>query len=181
MSDTIDNTDVSDQAAIGKALERARLRVGLSTVDAASRLGLSDRHLAYLEAGIKTPADDLMLDMAKLYGVEITAFGQRAEAMRRSPRIDEELGRLWIGWTPVAIRGAGNERLISDLAAAIRENRGLAPQHPVYLREREVPLIASLVDLDDDEVGALLAKHFHIALDEANALVEEMISGLSDR
>jgi hypothetical protein len=44
-----------------------------------------------------------------------------------------------------------------------------------------VPLIASLLDLDDDEVAASLAKHFRITLDEADALVGEMISVLSDR
>ncbi len=175
-ADYLEQRRLATQASIGAALEKARRRIGLSLETAAAELRLTERNLDHYEAGIRTPSPGMLLEMADLYGTKVEAFGRRDPAPRLPPHIDYESETLWIGWTPISLSAgsADNAHVIRSLAAAIRSMRSLSESKPVYLREAEIPLIASLLDLDDVDLPTVLMKFLGLTYIESEDLVQAM-------
>lgn len=175
-SDYIEERRSASQVPVGRALEQARRRVGYSTATAAESLHISERELANFESGLRTAPPSLITDMAALYGVKSEMFGSRLLVPRLEPHIDPEEQTLWLGWTPIALETgtAKNRHLIRSIASALRSMRNLGETEPLYLREKELPMIGSLLDLDDEDLPTLIMHWFRLTLNEVNDVLEKM-------
>lgn len=60
-----------DEAALGRAIARARLAAGLTLEQAAERSGVSRRHIIDIERAIKTPTVPILYAIAYSLGVRV--------------------------------------------------------------------------------------------------------------
>lgn len=60
-------------------LEQARLKKGMSQIDAAKALGVSQAAYSYFESGLKTPSFAVIVEIAKLFDVSIDLLAGRKE------------------------------------------------------------------------------------------------------
>ncbi len=166
----------NSQVAIGLALEKARRRMGHTAAGAAGALRISERELGHFESGLRTPSAGMLMEMAELYGTKVAAFGSRDLALRLPPYIDYGEKILWIGWTPVRLDcgSADNTHVVRSIASALRSMRSLSETRPVYLRANEIPLIGSLLDLEDPDLAATMMHYFGFTYVEAEAVLMRM-------
>ena len=75
-------------------LRSGRLRVGLTQVEAASRLGLSQPYLSQLECGRRRLTARVARGMRRLYGLPATSLPLPAEPSRRGAGADKLPGQL---------------------------------------------------------------------------------------
>lgn len=60
-------------------LEQARLKKGMSQIDTAKALGVSQAAYSYFESGLKTPSFAVIVEIAKLFDVSIDWLAGRTE------------------------------------------------------------------------------------------------------
>ena len=159
----------------GLALEKARRQVGFSTEDAAQHLGISLNALGDFESGLRTPNDELIAAMSRLYGVEPGRFASRPWVPRVPARYDANEGVLWMGWTARHVREGDNEQIVCAIAATLRTLRSLTDSSPVHLRPSELPLLARLFDLADPDLENIMMRHLNISPTDALGLINEMV------
>lgn len=178
-ADDLERLRRSTQARVGAALEKARRRLGVSRFDAAERLGLTERDMEHFEQGVRTPSPSLLNEFAAAYGTKVEAFGSREMASRVPPHIDWADKTLWIGWTPIPLGAGGNRQVVHNLGVAIRSMRNADDVTPLYLRERELPLIASLLDLTDEDLPLILMRELRLSYTESMDTLMKMEAAFS--
>jgi transcriptional regulator with XRE-family HTH domain len=166
----------SNEVPTGEALEKARRRVGFSVEGAAASLGVTTAALADFESGVRTPSEELISAMSKLYGVEKGRFASRPWVPRVPPRFDEETGVLWLGWCSIKVVPGDNDHLARSVAAAIRTMRSLTDDSPVRLRSSDLQLLGRLFDLDDELLPDRLASYLRLPPNEALGIVNTMVA-----
>lgn len=165
------------QLPVGEALVAVRQRSGYSLDSAARELGISVRHLLHIEAGLRTPSQELLGHIEEIYGFELDRLESRTWAERIPPRYDLETGTLWLGWLPIEAEAGENEKLVRSIAAALRTMRSMNDHQPVYLRGSEFPVLSPLFDLEDLHLPFYFMRYLHQTFQEASwlytALCEE--------
>lgn len=143
-------------AALAAAAASARSLVGYSIEGAADALGLTAAVLSEIEAGVLPIGEELQRTMEWRYGMTFDALV--AEMPGNSPRtpIDYNaaegvlrVGDFSIRWN---IGLDSNDDLLRDFASAVRRQRRTPPSVPVRLRSADLPVLATLLDLDDPEL-----------------------------
>ncbi len=167
---------VINEIPTGEALFKARLRVGHSIASAAMSLHIPPSALADYESGMRTPGDNLINEMADLYGVERHRLASRPWVPQVPPEYHPETNTLSMGWHTIQVHPGDNEHLIRSVAAVVRSMRSLAETSPVQLRELELPLLAKLIDLTDPKLPNLFGYYLGIGPDAALQLVNEMVA-----
>lgn len=164
---------------MGEALRSARLRMGWSVEAAAAELRLSARVLHHIEAGIRVPTGELLDTITELYGIDADELDTRLAAPHVPPSYDTESQTLWLGWMPVIIGdNADNDTILSCISSALRTMRKVADHQPVYIRDREIPILADLMDLDDEDLPFLTMSHLGYTWVEATTLVGELCASV---
>ncbi len=162
---------------LGHALETTRRAAGYSKGAAALRLGVTLRELDHYETGIRTPSVVTLGRIARLYDVELERFAARPYVPRVPPRIDRLSRTLTMGWVVIDLSPIDenpddrNAYLLGALADALRAMRTLTEAQPVYLRRAELPLLATLLDIDHRELPLLIMRHLSLTLTESTQLV----------
>lgn len=161
---------------VGDALERARHRVGFSVESAAAAVGISQRELGHIEAGLRTPQLDVLKALARIYGVDHNRFGSGRWVPRVPPRYDAEEALIWLGYFSVTFDRSlhDNNYLLQSVGGAIRTMRSLDSQMPVFLRSNEFALFADLLDLEDAELPQLMGHHLNLDSAHIEWLIEQL-------
>lgn len=170
----------TNEIPTGEALFKARLRVGHSIASAAMSLHIPPSALADYESGMRTPGDNLINEMADLYGVERHRLASRPWVPQVPPEYHPETKTLSMGWHTIQVHPGDNEHLIRSVAAVVRSMRSLAETSPLQLRGLELPLLAKLIDLTDPKLPNLLGYYLCIGPDAALTLVNEMVATVGD-
>jgi transcriptional regulator with XRE-family HTH domain len=165
----------SRQVPTGEALEKARRRVGFSSQDAADRLGLSARSLGDFESGLRTPSESVVEAMLELYGVEAGRIINRPLVPRVPPRYDRETQTLWMGWSAIHITENDNDRTLCSVAAALRSMRSFDHDQPLQIRAADLPLLAEILDLHDENLPDILMRYLRVSPTECLYLVNQMV------
>lgn len=171
---------------LGQALEGARRRVQFSIEAAAGQLGIDARELGLYECGLRSPRPDLLAAMGDLYGVDPSRLESRPFLPRIPPRIDRTSKTLELGWmtidlAPVEARPEeANEYLVRSIAGSLRTMRGLDVGQPVFLRRSEFPLLATLLDTDDDELAVLFMKYLSLSYSEVGDLIDGIAGSITN-
>ena len=63
-----------DFTAIGKAIKAARIASGLTQVDVADRLGITNRHLLDIESHGKAPSFIIFYNLVRMFNLSVDAF-----------------------------------------------------------------------------------------------------------
>ncbi len=167
----------SASQTLGDTLARTREEAEFSKGAAALRLGISLRELDHYEAGIRTPSVVTLGHLAALYNVATEHFAVRTQTPRVPPRIDRINRTLTIGWMVIDLSpidadpAERNTYLLGALGDSLRAMRTLTPAQPVYLRKAELPLLATLLDIDDADLTTVIMRHLALTLAEACDLV----------
>ncbi len=165
----------SHQVPTGEALEKARRRVRFTSEAASDALGISVRTLGDFESGLRTPSDAVVEAMLALYGVEIGRIVSRAWVPRVPPKYDREKQTLWLGWSAIHITENDNDQIVRSVAAALRSMRSLADDAPLQLRATDLPLLAQVLDLSDEELPDTFMKYLRLSPSDCLCLVNEMV------
>ena len=61
---------MSDTELIGQRIKRERLNLSLTQRDLARRVGVGAPHISKIEAGRESPSDELLCEIAKVFGCD---------------------------------------------------------------------------------------------------------------
>ncbi len=170
------NDQTTNEIPTGEALCKARRRVGHSIESAATAIHIPPSALADYESGMRTPGEDLINELADLYGVERRRLASRPWVPQVPPEYDSETRALSMGWHTIQVQPGNNEHLIRSVAAALRSMRSLAETAPLQIRGAELPLLSSLMDLSDPALTDIMVRYLGLAPDEALGLINEMVA-----
>ncbi len=169
---------------LGRALVRARERSRLSQEAAAQAVGLNRVLLSYYETGRRQPPLGVLVSLARLYGVPLSALLEGGEPRERAPATSEVLFRAAPGTLSDRSKAATQRfaelvdayvDLIEELGAPrpgpgsspFREVRARASRHDAARLAREVRDFLGLSSGPIDDLFHLLDEHvlvFRLAL-----------------
>lgn len=152
----------------------ARRRLGWSLDLAAREVGISPTHLDHIEVGVRSPDNELIARLAEVYGLDGERLEARARMERVPPRYDAETGKLWLGWLPIETVGFDNEQILTAIGSSLRTMRSLAEQHPVHIRDADLPVLAPLLDFEDRQLSRRLMTFLGLSPSEATVLVDKL-------
>ena len=151
---TQDNQKSGGSYPLGNALRDARLKLGWSLDRASDETEVSRRQLEHIEEGIRLPSVDTLQTLASAYGIDPAQLEQRPAARRVAPQYDETSERLKIGNASIAIpKGSSNDYILEMFGQVLRSLRDLEPHQPAYVRGPELPVLAWLLDLEDEQLA----------------------------
>lgn len=149
-----DNQD--EPNPLGQAAATARTVLGYSVAGAADRLGIPATILEQAESGSLEINDELKAMLEDCYGVELNSLAEkRPNHVPRTPMAyDAAQGILRVGTLGVRFRVGvdDNDLLLRGFSSAVRRQRQFPPSVPLQLRKADMPVLASLLDLDDPEL-----------------------------
>ncbi len=134
----------------------ARTVLGMSTMGAASKLGMTEALLEDIETGLIPMNPQLQQVFEECYGIDLSQShsGEREHAVRKELSYDAKAGILRVDDLGVRFRIGvdDNDVLFRGFSSAVRRLRRLAPSVPIRLRTADMPMLALLADLDDPEL-----------------------------
>ncbi len=161
---------------IGTLLEKSRRRLGYSTETVARELWLSKRELDNFESGMATPPNDIVERLAEFYGIDPERLtpGRIAERVAAPDEAGHEI--LYLAWAAVDLSetDGSNTQLLFKLSQTMRSIRGLAEGSPVSIRDDELEVIASVLDLDHVDFAGDLARAFGLSALETGELAARL-------
>lgn len=144
----------TDELAYAAATARSLL--GYSVEGASEALGVAVSILRDVEDGSAAINDELLQRMESCYGIKLESLlRKRPDYKPRTPiAYDAAQGVLRVGTLGVRFRLGldSNDVLLRGFSSAIRRQRQLPPSVPLQLRRADLPVLASLLDLDEPEL-----------------------------
>ena len=151
---TIDYNEIPKQR-LGEALTAARTMIGLQEQEAADSIGISVRKLRHWESGRKAPGPEMAEAIGRTYGLDLGG--------NLPPRVpiqfDADAGGVIIAdrVVPYTPGVSDNDDFLEGYVAVVRELRGLEPDTPIQLRSTDIQVLATVLDLTDDDLEDRLA------------------------
>ncbi len=159
--------------SFGDKVAEARTVLGMSKMGAASTLGMTESLLQDIEDGLVPMNDHLKTLFEETYGIDLAMVqdGPREKVERKLMSYDAEAGILRIDDLGVRFRVGedDNDVLFRGYSSAIRRLRRLAPSVPLRLRAADMPVLASLADLEDPELDQRARFWFGQSLEEGQS------------
>lgn len=141
---------------LAHAAATARSLLGYSVEGAAEALDIPLSIMRDAEAGLVEINAELRERMEKCYGIDLDSLIKKSPDYKpRTPiAYDAAQGVLRIGTLGVRFRIGldSNDVLLRGFSSAVRRQRQLPPSVPLQLRKVDLPVLASLLDLEDPEL-----------------------------
>jgi transcriptional regulator with XRE-family HTH domain len=157
---------MSERRSTGTRVYAARQAKGLSLRRAARRLGVSPRMLRGWERGREDIPFSVRQAMVKLYGLAPETLVPERPGRGAAGR-DERSGTIRIGSVTFAVQDANDDSLRAFLAA-VRQERGLAPDAPLAVRAGDAEMLAELLGGTADDIVRNLQRL--LGVDETEAV-----------
>src|SRR5918999_5551529 len=157
---------MSERRSTGNRVFAAREAKGLSLRRAARRLGVSPRVLRGWERGREDIPFAVRQGMVKLYGLAPEVLVPERPGRSAAGR-DERNGTIRIGSVTFTAQDANDDSLRAFLAA-VRRERGLAPDEPLAVRASDAAMLAELLGGTAEEIVRNLQRL--LGLDEREAV-----------
>lgn len=141
---------MSARRSTGNRVFAAREGKGLSLRRAARRLGVSPRMLRGWERGREDIPFAVRQAMVKLYSLPAEVLVPERPGRDAAGR-DERSGTIRIGSVTFTVQDANDDSLRAFLAA-VRQERGLAPDAPLAVRASDAEMLAELLGGTADEI-----------------------------
>ncbi|MGH9011071.1 MAG: helix-turn-helix domain-containing protein [Acidimicrobiia bacterium] len=141
---------MSERRSTGSIVFAAREAKGLSLRRAARRLGVSPRMLRGWERGREDIPFAVRQAMVKLYGLSPEVLVPERPGRSAAGR-DERSGTIRIGSVTFTAQDANDDSLRAFLAA-VRRERGLAPDVPLAVRASDAGVLAELLGGTAEEI-----------------------------
>jgi hypothetical protein len=146
----------NESSELAHAASTARSLIGYSVEGAAEAMNVAASIIQDAEDGTVEINGELRVRMETCYGVALESL------LRKSPEYDQRApigydaaqGVLRIGTLGVRFRMGldSNDVLLRGFSSGMRRQRQLPPSVPLELRKVDIPVLASLLDLDDPEL-----------------------------
>lgn len=150
--------DPAGPSTVADAIATARSLLGYSIEGAAERLGISASIIRDAESGEIEISTELQAAFEQGFGIELSKLvSTKAEHVPRTPiAYDATQGILRVGTLGMRFDAEqdDNDVLLRGFSAAVRRQRQLPPTAPIQLRAADLPVLATLLDLEDDELDA---------------------------
>lgn len=150
--------DPQNVSAMAHAAGTARTLVGYSVEGAATALGISTSLLSDIESGTVDLNAELQALIEDRYGIGLESLLREAPNYRpRTPiSYDAAKGILRVGTLGVRFRIGldDNDVLLRGFSSAVRRQRQFPPSVPLQLRRADLPVLATLLDLEDPDLDS---------------------------
>lgn len=141
---------------LAHAAATARSLLGYSVEGAAEALDIPVSIVRDAEEGLVEINAELRIRMEECYGIDLDSLIKKSPDYKpRTPiAYDAAQGVLRVGTLGVRFRIGldSNDVLLRGFSSAVRRQRQLPPSVPLQLRKVDLPVLASLLDLEDPEL-----------------------------
>ncbi len=167
-----------DTITTGQVLRRSRELSGLSERAAARALGVRRTTLRGWETDRVVPGPEQVELAAVVYG-----HGTEDIWADRAPLIDpEQPGLLVVGTERISVRSGDsdevdNRDVIERYLAAVRRQRGVDEHDDIPLRANDLGALSLVLDLDDEELQAILMDLLDLTAAGAQWAIRSMLVG----
>jgi len=140
---------------LGSLLRQARVASGYGLADLAARTDLTVVDLDDLEHGRRFVDDNLLDSLVKLYGVEDAGLvPERSQLI-----IDLDEGRIAVARTDITVgEMSGPDAILARYLALVYRLRDLAVGSPIELRDVDLDVLATALELETPEVEGRLKR-----------------------
>lgn len=141
---------------LAHAAATARSLLGYSIEGAAAALDIPVSIVRDAEEGLVEINSELRARLESCYGIDLGSLVRKSPDFKpRTPLgYDAAQGVLRVGTLGVRFRIGldSNDVLLRGFSSAVRRQRQLPPSVPLQLRKVDIPVLASLLDLEDPEL-----------------------------
>lgn len=156
---------------LGRLLESARRRIGLSEQAAANRVRVSVHEIYDFESGLRTPSQTLVELMCEAYGIEPARLASDVGmALGDGPQPN----KLFIAWYEVDLAEIDDAERLRRIGVTFRRLRSLSEERPVTIRDDELVLISRIIDTNDTNLPSHLARAFGIDATHAEVVAARL-------
>lgn len=138
------------------AIKTARSVLGYSVEGVSEQLNIPTAIIREAEGGELEINDELRAVFEKFYGIDLSTLVRKSSnyAPRTPVSYDPTKGIVRVGKLAIRFRLGvdDNDRLLRGFSSAVRRQRQLPPSVPLQLRSADMPVLATLLDLDDPEL-----------------------------
>jgi transcriptional regulator with XRE-family HTH domain len=171
----------SDIDAISPRLSDAFAKVrqirGLAIETSAAALGVTPRELRAIESGSAHPDPEMIARMADHYRIDADRLGTDVMIRPSDPGIDPDQCIIWFGWLPIEYGSnlGSNHSILNAVADGIRLLRSVGPTSSVRLRSKELDLVMTLLDLNDEHLIRDAVRAFRLPWKQTEELIAASI------
>lgn len=161
---------------VGMILEKARRRLHYSPEAVCRELGIAQLELDSIESGLRSPSPSVARQLAEFYGIDPERLDPTKKAERVSGRDSAEQDLLYLGHAVVNLTGTNgsNADVLLRMATTMRSIRNLHEQAPLTIRDDELDVISSVLDMEDPRIATDLAATFQLSSREAGELAARL-------
>lgn len=167
-------------ALLSSFLRSSREQADLTIRDAADRSDIDCEHLARIEIGAASPTAEELDRLCALYECDVDSVDSGGEFLPQLPSRAHRNGEwLLLGPVVISLEDANtNDDILDAVGRAVRQVRSLDGDAAVHIRRSEIPMIASLLNLECESLPVTIARTLRLSVVNSYELVEAMRDSL---
>ena len=144
------------------------------------RSDIDSEQLARIEIGAASPTAEELDRLCELYDCDVDSAHAGGGFLPQLPSRAYRNGEwLLLGPVVISLEDANtNEDILDAVCRAVRQMRSLDQDAAVHIRRSEIPMIASLLDLDCDNLPVTITQTLRLSVVNSYELVDAMRESL---
>ena len=156
---------------VGWLIARARSKANLDEKSLAVAVDVRKRLLRRWERGEQIPGDDAVEAIAAACGIDVATL----LPVRDVVELDRASRFLRVGSSLVSVAELHNDAILHAYVELVRDQRGVLPGRPFKIRDEDLDVLATSLDLDDDELVQRLVKIIGLSPTDAGDLRGQIV------
>jgi len=158
-------------ARVGWLIARARSKANLDEKSLAVAVDVRKRVVRRWERGDQIPADESIEAIAAACGIDVATL----LPVRDVVEFDRVSRFLRVGSSLVSVAELHNDAILNAYVELVRDQRGVLPGRPFKVRAEDLDVLATALDLQDDELEKRLVKIIGLTPADAGELRRQIV------
>lgn len=158
-------------ARVGWLIARARSKANLDEKSLAVAVDVRKRVVRRWERGEQIPGDESIEAIAAACGIDVATL----LPVRDVVEFDRVSRFLRVGSSLVSVAELHNDAILNAYVELVRDQRGVLPGRPFKVRAEDLDVLATALDLQDDELEQRLVKIIGLTPADAGELRRQIV------
>jgi hypothetical protein len=156
---------------VGWLISRARSKANLDEKSLAVAIDVRKRIVRRWERGEQIPGDEAVEAIAAACGIDVPTL----LPLRDVVEFDRASRFLRVGSSLVSVAELHNDAILNAYVELVRDQRGVLPGRPFKVRTEDLDVLATSLDLQDDELEKRLVKIIGLTPADAGELRRQIV------